>query len=295
MKTMAAAAIFFVLVFTGLIAAQSSAKYEYDIASWRIQHVNELAADDGWLTVAGLFWLKEGVNSVGVGNGYDVELTDNFKQGKFGEIVFSKGKATLNVVSGVVATSGGKSVSTIELGSDDNNGKPTKVTVGSQTFYLIKREGRFGIRLKDTSNPPRVNFKGLKWFPVDAGLKVTADLVPYPVPKDVNVPNVLGGSFKYKSPGILKFKIRGKQYTLMPVIEDDHLFIIFRDQTSRTTTYGAGRFLYAAAAKGGKVTLDFNKAENPPCTFTAFATCPLPPQQNRLEIEINAGEKRYHN
>ena len=271
---------------------QAKSDYADSIKKWRADHQAELLTDDGWFTVAGLFWLKDGVNTVGAGSGFDVELTDNFKQGKFGEIAFSNGKATLNVAPGVVAASGGKSVSTIELGSDDNS-KPTKVTVGSQTFYLIKREERFGIRLKDTKNPPRVDFKGLKWFPIDAGLKVTADLEPYPEPKDVNVPNVLGGTLKYKSPGVLKFKLHGKEHTLMPVIEDDHLFIIFRDLTSRTTTYGAGRFLYAAAAKDGKVTLDFNKAENPPCAFTAFATCPLPPPQNRLEVEIKAGEKRY--
>ena len=161
---------------------QAKSDYADSIKKWRADHQAELLTDDGWFTVAGLFWLKDGVNTVGAGSGYDVELTDNFKQGKFGEIAFSNGKATLNVAPGVVAASGGKSVSTIELGSDDNS-KPTKVTVGSQTFYLIKREERFGIRLKDTKNPP--------------------------------------------------------------------------------------------------------------CTFTAFATCPLPPQQNRLEIEIKAGEKRY--
>ena len=291
MKTLPAA-LFIVAVFATTLAAQSL--YFAEIEKWRADHQAELLKDDGWLTVAGLFWLKEGVNTVGAGSGFDIQLTDSFKQGKFGEIVFSKGKTTLNVASGVVATSGGKSISTIELGSDDNNGKPTRITVGSQTFYLIKREGRFAIRLKDTKNPPRADFAGLKWFPADASLRVTADLVPYAAPKDVNVANVLGGNFRYKSPGILKFKIRGQQYSLMPVIEDDHLFIIFRDLTSRTTTYGAGRYLYAAAAKDGKVILDFNKAENPPCTFTAFATCPLPPQQNRLEVEIRAGEKRYH-
>ncbi len=275
------------------IFGQAKSEYADSIKKWRADHQAELLTEDGWFSVAGLFWLKDGLNTVGAGNGYDVELTDNFKLGKFGEIVFSNGKATLNVASGVVATSGGKSVSNIDLGSDDKS-KPTKVTVGSQTFYLIKREERFGIRLKDTKNPPRVNFKGLKWFPIDPALKVTAELEPYPVPKDVNVPNVLGGTFPYKSPGILKFKLRDKEYRLQPVIEEDHLFIIFRDLTSRTTTYGAGRFLYAAAANDGKVILDFNKAENPPCAFTAFATCPLPPQQNRLEVGIKAGEKRYH-
>ena len=290
----------FVLVLIAIFAlsnvSHAESDYERGINKWRTAHQAELLADDGWLTVAGLFWIKDGVSTVGAGKDvYDVQLTDNFTGGKFGEIVFSAGKATLNVVPGIIATSDGKTISTVDLGSDDNNAKPNKITVGSQTFYLIKRQDRFGIRLKDTKNPPRVNFKGLKWFPIDPKLKVTAELEPYPEPKDVNVPNILGGTFPYKSPGILKFKLGGKEYRLLPVIEDDHLFIIFRDLTSKTTTYGAGRFLYADAVKDGKVVLDFNKAENPPCAFTAFATCPLPPQQNRLDVEIKAGEKRYHN
>lgn len=272
---------------------QAKSEYADSIKKWRAHHRAELLTDDGWFAVAGLFWLKDGVNTVGAGNGYDVELTNNFTRGKFGEIIFSNGKATLNVAPSVLATSGGKSISTIEMGSDDKT-KPTKVTVGSQTFYLIKREERYGIRLKDTKNPPRVNFKGLKWFPVDPSLKITADLVPYPEPKDVTVPNVLGGTFPYKSPGILKFKLQGREYRLQPVIEDDHLFIIFRDLTSRTATYGAGRFLYAAAAKDGKVILDFNKAENPPCAFTAFATCPLPIKEDQLQVRIPAGELRHY-
>ena len=125
-------------------------------------------------------------------------------------------------------------------------------------------------------------------------MRVTATLEAYPAPEDVLVPNQIGSTYKYQAPGILKFKLKGKDVSLMPVIEDDHLFIIFRDMTSRSATYGAGRFLYADMPKDGKVVLDFNKAENPPCAYTKFATCPLPPQQNRLTISIPAGEKKYH-
>ncbi len=273
------------------IVAQSS--YDVGVNKWRAAHQVELLADDGWLTVAGLFWLKEGVNTVGAGSGFDVDLTDNFKRGKFGEIVLSGGKATLNVTPGVEAKSDGKSVSKVDLVSDEKT-KPNKMEVGSQTFYLIKRENRFGIRLKDSKNAARTNFSGLKWFPINAKYEVTAKFEPFAETKEVNIPNVLGGTFKMKSPGILRFKLGGNEYTLQPVEEEDHLFIIFRDTTSRTSTYGAGRFLYADAPKNGKVVLDFNKAENPPCAFTAFATCPLPPPQNRLDVEIRAGEKRYH-
>ena len=223
-------------------------------------------------------------------------MTENFKQGKFGEIRFQNGKAVLKVETGVEALTDGKTISEIELVSDEK-GKPGVIQTGSQTFYLIKREDRFGIRLKDKNSKERAGFTGLKWFPVDQDYKIKAKFEAFDVPKEVLIPNVLGGNFKMKSPGVLRFKLNGKKYALEPVTEEgsDELFIIFRDATSKGETYGAGRFLYAKRAENGKVILDFNKSENPPCAFTSFATCPLPPPQNRLEVEIKAGEKRYGN
>ncbi|MBV9240960.1 MAG: DUF1684 domain-containing protein [Acidobacteria bacterium] len=282
------------------VAAQNA--YVTEITQWRADHEKQLRSEDDWLTVAGLFWLKPGVNTVGSGGHYDVELTKSFPSGKFGEITLSEHGVVLALAPGVKALAGDVPVSAmtgeqvlppIELKPDDP-GPPTKIKVGSQSFYVIKRGDKLGIRLKDNKNPARLNFKGEKWYAIDPRFKVTATLEAYPEPKPVKVPNVLGGEFDYKSPGILRFTIDGKQLSLMPVIEDDHLFIIFRDPTSKTTTYGAGRFLYAPMPKDGKVELDFNKAENPPCAFTEFATCPLPPQGNRLDVAVPAGEKRNH-
>jgi len=286
--------IFLGLFFALLISVNAQSEYVKSIEKWRAQHEAELKTDNGWLTVAGLFWLKDGVNTIGAGVGFDIELTENFKQGKFGEINFRNGKAVLKVENGVEALTDGKIVSEIELISDET-GKPGAIQTGSQTFYLIKREDRFGIRLKDKNSKERINFTGLKWFPVDEDYKIKAKFEAFDVPKEILIPNVLGGNFKMKSPGVLRFKLNGKKYALEPVLEEgsDELFIIFRDATSRTETYGAGRFLYAKRAENGKVILDFNKSENPPCAFTSFATCPLPPPQNRLEVEIKAGEKRY--
>jgi len=286
--------IFLGIFFALLICVNAQNEYVRNIEKWRVEHEAELKSENGWLTVAGLFWLKDGANTIGAGSGFDIELTENFKQGKFGEIHFQNGTARLKVENGVEALTDGKTVSELELVSDAK-GKPTAIQTGSQTFYLIKREDRFGIRLKDKNSKERVNFTGLKWFPIDEKYKVTAKFEAFSEPKEVLIPNVLGGNFKMKSPGILRFKLNGKKYALEPVLEDgsDRLFIIFRDATSKTDTYGAGRFLYAEKAENGKVLLDFNKSENPPCAFTSFATCPLPPPQNRLEVEIKAGEKRY--
>jgi len=276
--------------------------YVREIAKWRADHERELRSEDSWLALAGLFWLREGVNTVGNGENFDVRLTSSFPRGKFGEIILSEHGAVLTLAHGVHALSG--TVKTSKLTGDqiiepvalqpDDPGPATQIRIGPQTFYLIKRNGRSGIRLKDSRNPARLSFKGEKWYGIDPKFRIVADLEPFPEPRPVKIPNVLGGEFDYKSPGLLHFTLNGKSYTLMPVIEDDHLFIIFRDLTSKTETYGAGRFLYAPMAKDGKVVLDFNKAENPPCAFTAFATCPLPPQQNRLEVAIPAGERRSH-
>lgn len=286
---------FFILVAVfaiGVLGQQNN--YQNEITKWRSERETNLKSENGWLTVAGLTWLKDGINTIGTGSDFDVQLTENFKKGKFGEINFHNGAATLKVEKGVEALNDGKSISEIELVSDEK-GKPTMIQTGSQTFYLIKREDRFGIRLKDKNSKERINFKGLHWFPVDESYKVTAWFEAFDEPKKVLIPNVLGGNFKMKSPGVLKFKIKGKEYLLEPVVEEgsDNLFIIFRDLSSKTETYGAGRFLYAEKPVGGRVVLDFNRAENPPCAFTSFATCPLPPQQNRLDVEIKAGEKRY--
>jgi len=275
-------------------ACASPSTYYTEINSWRSRHEAELRADDGWLTLAGLYWLKDGINTIGRGEDYDVVLTENFKQGKFGEIQFSDGRAVLTVEPGITATVDGKQITSVELQSDDP-GPPTKVTTGSQTFYLIKREDKFGIRLKDSESAERKNFDGEHWFPVDESYHVTGEFEPFTSEQYIEVPNVLGGTFKMKSPGIVKFKLQGKEVSLQPVIEDEKtLFFIFKDATAGNETYGAGRFLYTDNPVDGRVVLDFNKAENPPCAFTRFATCPLPPAQNRLDIDIKAGELKTH-
>jgi uncharacterized protein (DUF1684 family) len=285
--------ILLAIVLVSFSSAPAQTPYVKAVEKWRSDEESDLKKEDGWLTLAGLFWLKDGINTVGVGLDFDVRLTDNFKQGKFGEIDFKNGMATLKVESGVEARSDGKSISTIDLVSDEK-GKPTEIHTGSQTFYLIKREDRFGIRLKDSKNKARLAFKGQRWFPIDESYRVTARFEALPESKEVMIPNVLGGHFKMKSPGILKFALKGKEYSLQPVEEEEGvLFIIFRDGSNLSETYSAGRFLYADKPVNGEAVLDFNKAENPPCAFTPFATCPLAPPGNSLDVEIKAGEKRY--
>lgn len=269
--------------------------YEESINKWRAEYETKLKADDGWLTLAGLEWLEEGKNSIGVGKEFDIRLPDRLKTGKFGVIKLESGKVTLEVEKASEATVEGKPVGRIEL-APDTTGKPTIVRSVDVELLILKRNEKFGVRIRDKKSPARVDFKGLDWFPVDRSYKVVADFEAFGEDRDFLVQNVLDQTVQMKSPGILRFKLDGKDYSLQPALNGDgRLFIIFRDPTSKTTTYQAGRYLYTPMPKDGKVTLDFNKAENPPCAYTEFATCPLPPEQNELDVEINVGEKRFAN
>ena len=265
--------------------------YKNEVQKWREKTETELKSENSWLSLAGLFWLKEGDNTIGSDLANDIKLPKSTAQ-KVGAIEFKDGVAKLSVNTDVKAISDGKPITNLELTSDEK-GKPTLIELGDVSFTLIRRENRFGIRVKDKNNINRQQFKGLNWFPIDESYRVEADFEAYKEPKVIDIPNVLGGVYKMKSFGLLKFKIKGKPYTLEPVEEGDKFFIIFNDLTVRKTTYQAGRFLDADKPTGGKVILDFNEAYNPPCAFTEFATCPLPPPQNRLKVEIKAGEKRY--
>ena len=179
--------------------------------------------------------------------------------------------------------------------SDQEGGvSPDVLQLGRLRFQLIDRGERIGVRIKDPEARARKEFKGIPTFAPSEKWRITARWEPADPPREIAVPNVLGEIERSPSPGTAVFTVDGKEYRLTPVLEVDSpdLFFIFADETNRTETYGAGRFLYAQPAKGGTVILDFNQAYNPPCAFSAFATCPLPPKQNRLALRVEAGEKR---
>jgi uncharacterized protein (DUF1684 family) len=177
----------------------------------------------------------------------------------------------------------------------DADGKPDVVTAGRIRFYIISRDGRLAARVKDPQASTLSEFAGIEHFPIDASFRVEARLEAYDAPKEVAVPTVLGQDTTYIAPGVLRFGIDGVEHSLEPYLsgpENESYFLIFRDTTSAVTTYGAGRFLYASAAgEDGTTVLDFNLAYNPPCAFSPYATCPLPPPQNWLQVAIEAGEK----
>ena len=255
--------------------------YRDGIARWREGREARLKADDGWLTVAGLFWLKDGVNAAGSSASSAIRLPRG--PAHLGDFDFHDGKTVYRPVDGKPS----------ELRSDTDPGGPDKIVVGEFTMFAIHRGNRHAIRLKDTNSEFRREFTGLHWFPVRKEYRIVARFVPYEQARQIAIPNILGETEKEPSPGYAVFSLRGHEYRLDPVLEENRLFFIFRDETSGKETYGSGRFLYAEMPKEGKVTLDFNKAENPPCAFTPYATCPLPPPQNRLAVRIEAGELNY--
>jgi uncharacterized protein len=250
------------------------------LEQWRRARVASLTADDGWLTVTGLFWLHEGSNSFGPGGASEIVLPPDPALGSGGNFELRNGKVTLH-----------RSGETREL-RPDTSGSPDVLKFGTLTLFVIERGGRYGIRLKDTNSPFRKQFTGLHYFPADDHYRVTARFVPDA--RKIPIPNILGQVEDTPSPGYVEFELAGQHLRLTPVEETPgELFFIFRDLTSGKETYGSGRFLTTPAAVNGQVTLDFNEAYNPPCAFTPYATCPLPPKENRLPVRIAAGELKY--
>jgi uncharacterized protein (DUF1684 family) len=260
-----------------------AADYPRQIEQWRAQREAALKTDDGWLTVVGLSWLEEGPNTAG---------TDPHSL-----ILLPRGPAHAGVferkgdhIAFRALAEGFTSKSDLRTDAD---GKPDLLQFDGLTLFVIKRGGRFGVRVRDTRSVYRTEFKGLTWFPIDERYRVEAKFVPNDPPRSVSIPTILGTTEKQLSPGYAAFELHSVACRLDAVTEDNQLFFIFNDLTYVKQTYPSGRFLKADLPKDGKVILDFNKAYNPPCAFTPFATCPLPPAQNRLPIRILAGELNY--
>ena len=282
---------FFALV---LALAQSSAPADYraEIEKYRAARVAELTAPDGWLAVRGLFWLRDGANTAGSDPASDVKLPPRVAK-RLGVFTVANGQVTFTADSGAAVTAGGKPVTTVAMG----RGGAAAIVSSGVTMSILRRGDKVGLRMWDPQSPHRTGFKGLKYFPIDPAYRMRAKFTPYEKPKQVQVLNVLGMVVPMESPGYVEFTIKGQTYRLEPVYETarrDDLFFIFKDLTSRTDTYEAGRYVHAPLPKDGVVDLDFNRAYNPPCAFTEFATCPLPIKENQLTVRIPAGELRFH-
>src|SRR6266481_6582544 len=267
--------------------------YAKEIEQWHSERLAELKSEDGWLTLAGLFWLKEGKNKLGSDKSNDIVLTKEKIGARSAGFILKNGVVQFEAQPSSGFTVAGKPVTQLELKSDEN-GSPTVLQLGSLTFQIIKRGEKLGVRIKDKQNPDRVNFQGTQFYPTDLKWRIDARFVPYNPPKAVSITNVLGMESEETSPGAVKFAVDGNFYQLDAITEkgETKYFMIVADKTSGKETYPAGRYLYVDPPDAaGRMVIDFNKAYSPPCAFTKFATCPLPPRQNRLPFAIEAGEK----
>jgi uncharacterized protein (DUF1684 family) len=279
--------------------APDPAAYRKEIEKWRQERVDSLKKDDGWLTLVGLYWLKRGANRFGSDPGLPVILPKDKSPAFAGNLALqvnpdpAKSTVTLTAQPGVRLTADGKPVTGPVVLKTDADGKPTIMQLGSLEFYLIRRQEKIGVRIKDKQSPLRAAFKGLDNYPIQPQWRVVARFEPYK-DKKIAIANILGQVSQETSPGAVVFDWRGKTYR-MDAMDGGKgsLFLVFGDQTNGRETYGAGRFLDTDPPKDGKVVVDFNTAYNPPCAFTAFATCPLPPAQNKLALKVEAGEKKF--
>jgi uncharacterized protein (DUF1684 family) len=273
-------------------AAVTTTSYRSEIDKWRVQREARLKAEDGWLTVSGLFWLKEGPNRVGSDPKATVVLPSGTAPGEVATLTLNSGAVHLNVRDGAPVQVNGKPAKSAQLKTDKDD-QADIISVGRVKLFVIVRSGKYAIRMKDPESEYRRGFTGLKWFPVKEEWRLTAKFVNYPQPKKLIFDSMIGEKQEDISPGYAIFQKDGKEYKLEPTMEDNELFFVFRDKTAGKTTYPAARFVKTDMPKDGKITLDFNKAYNPPCVFTPYATCPLPTAMNRLPIPIEAGEMMY--
>lgn len=265
--------------------------YRHCLEEWKAGRVASLKGETGYLNLAGLFWLRKGVNTFGSGAGNDLRFPATAMP-EMGSFELGENGVVMNVRSGADVRMDGSPVSRVQM-ADDASENPGVVTFGSLTWSVIRRGDRFAVRLRDLDHPALRTFPSIDYFPTDENLRVEARLQRYERPRMVSVDTVIEGlDYNPTSPGLLRFEIGGQSFELEAYNAGDEFLLVFGDATSGRETYPAGRFLYASKPGGDDVVvLDFNTAQNPPCAYNDFATCPVASPRNRLAIRIPAGER----
>ena len=267
--------------------------YRAEVEKFRVAREAGLKADDSWLTVAGLYWIKPGETRIGGDPSSDLFLPEG-APARLGVLSFDGAEARFRAEPGVGVTLDGKAFEEGAIRSDADGGKPSVLAAGRFKLILLKRGARFAFRLKDNGSEIRENFAGLRWFPIEERWKVEAKFVPYLLPTKIRFDTIVGEQDVFESPGYVTFERDGQTYRLDAAGQPDgRLWFVFRDATSGRTTPANARQLTAEPPLGEVVVLDFNKAVNLPCAYTPHATCPIAPPRNRLPLAITAGERTY--
>ena len=269
--------------------------YGVQIEAWRRQRETELRAPDSWLSLTGLYLLADGTHTIGSDPANDIVLPATAPE-RLGEIELRDCEALLTVATDAAVLVDSAPLRAAQLMDNGNGRRPTLVTVGSVSFFIHKFGDQRAVRVKDSANPAIAAFSGRRWFPVRPEYRVQGIYTPFAAPQEIRIGTVVNTDSVYRSVGAIDFELEGRKLQLLASAggAPDQIFIVLRDATAGEETYGAARFLTADVAPDGSVDLDFNKAYNPPCAFTPYATCPLPPRANILSIRIPAGELYPH-
>jgi uncharacterized protein (DUF1684 family) len=266
--------------------------YQAETLEWRRSLETNLRKENSWLALAGLYWLEQGDNSFGCAPGNSLVFPADSGPDLIGTFLVQGQEVLLQIAEGLPVKVDGKIVSHAVL-APDTAGSPSEVTLGSLVWMLIKREDSLGIRLWDNSPRQRVSFPGRQWFPIQEDYRVPGSYHKHIMQLSIILQRKNAPEYEMLSGGKLSFLLHDQDCSLMVFEESEgELFTLFNDQTNGQETYSSGRYLVIDPPRDGKVILDFNRAYNPPCAFTPYATCPLPPSQNRLVIPIAAGEKK---
>lgn len=292
-------ALFLLLLCIALSCQQASpliadeAQYQEEWEAWQEKRVERLKSKTGWLNLAGLYWLEEGDNSFGSDPANKIVFPE--KASPFcGSLILENGRVTLKAIPAAGITLEGAPVEELQL-EDDQGKNTTLLEQGDLAWFVIKRGEMYGIRLRDYAHPRLRQLDHIPAYPVNLDYVVEASLRPFDSARTMEVATpVTGFTESYDCPGTLDFILKGKKLTLLPFKAGNGYFLVIGDETSAVETYGAGRFMYTVPDSAGRIILDFNRAYNPPCAFSPFATCPMPPRENILPIAIEAGEKAVH-
>lgn len=267
--------------------------YIADIENLRLQRDRKTSSDPlHWLNLAGLFWLKEGDNSFGVDEGCEIALP-GFSQARCGAFYFMGGVVTLHPANNAGITVNGETPENRPLRTDREK-EPDLIEIGSLTMKIIIRGGASLVRIWDRESPAGKNFSGFHYYPVKPEYRITANYTRYNPPKPIKVTEIIGTEVDSSFWGQAQFTLNGVNCTLEAEQSGDKLLFNFTDGTNKDTTYGGGRKFYLPIPEGNEIILDFNLTENWPCAYAPFATCPIPPKENRLPIKIEAGELKYY-
>jgi len=286
--------LYVLVLLLGCGPGKPTREYVQDIENWKTKRLTSLKAEKGYVNLAGLFWLKKGDNTFGGSEQNNLKFPQEKSPESLGIFLVQDDSVLLIPDNETEINISDKKIIGSILAYHDSLEIIPEFNFGSLRWTVIKRGDQFGVRLRDLEHPNLTDMDPIEYFDLDPSMKVVADFEAYDPPKMVRTSNVLGMVYDAKVPGVLQFELQGSKLQMEPNFDGDRLHLRFRDETTGVETYGLGRYLHIEMPdSSNKVVVDFNKAYNPPCAFTEYATCPIPPKENHIPFKMMVGEKNY--